>query len=77
MDLFSRGSTETTAIGYINRNDQMCTGHSGTPGTDHGQLAYRMLCMRAACGVTYGANGTDIFQRKCPNCQDGAPGLAF
>jgi hypothetical protein len=77
MDLFTNGSSETTAIGYINRNNQMCTGHRGKPGTDHGQLAYRMLCMHAICGAMYGANGTDVFQRKCPNCQDGAPGLAF
>jgi hypothetical protein len=23
----------------------------------------------------YGANGTDVFERKCPECQDGMPGL--
>ena len=42
----------------INRNDQMCAGHRGTLGADHGQVWYRMVCMRAACGSTYGANGT-------------------
>lgn len=77
MDLFANGTSETTTIGYINRNHQMCAGHRGNPGTDHFQLSYRMVCMRAACGVMYGANGADIFQRKCPNCQGGAPGLVF
>jgi len=77
MELFASGSSETTKIGYINRNNQMCTGHRGTLGTDHGQVSYRMVCMRVACGSTYGANGTDIFQRRCPHCQDGAPGLPF
>ena len=28
-----------------------------------------------ACGHTYRSNGSDNFQRKCPRCQGGAPGL--
>jgi hypothetical protein len=36
MELFASGSSDTSKIGYINRNDQMCTGHQGTLGTDHG-----------------------------------------
>ncbi|TXH35054.1 MAG: hypothetical protein E6Q92_12280 [Burkholderiaceae bacterium] len=77
MDLFRSGDTETTRIGYVNRNNQLCTGHRGTAGTDHGQVVYRMACMRADCGRIYGANGTDVFQRKCPHCQGGAPGLEY
>lgn len=77
MQLFRSGSSETTTIGYINRNQQMCAGHRGMPGTDHGQVSYRILCMHTACGALYGANGTDIFQRKCPDCQGGATGLPF
>ncbi len=77
MKLFESGSTDKTSIGYINRHQQMCTGHRGTPGTDHGQVAYRMVCMNAACGAVYGANGTDVFQRRCPHCQSGAPGLPY
>lgn len=26
------------------------------------------------CGHVYGANGADIFQKKCPKCQGGAAG---
>jgi hypothetical protein len=26
------------------------------------------------CGLRYGSNGSDFFQRKCPACQGGAPG---
>lgn len=77
MDLFRSGETATTKVGYVNRNAQMCTGHRGTSGTDHGQVAYRMACMRADCGHVYGANGTDLFQRKCPRCQGGAAGLDY
>ncbi len=29
------------------------------------------------CGHEYGANGGDIFERKCPKCQDGRPGLPY
>lgn len=77
MDTFESGSTETTRIGYINRNSQLCTGHRNVPGTDHGQLSYRLLCLANTCGHMYGANGTDIFQRRCPSCQGGAPGIVY
>jgi hypothetical protein len=75
--LFSGGNTDTTRIGYVNRNSQLCTGHRGVPGTDHGQVSYRMVCMQAECGHMYGANGTDLFQRKCPNCQGGVAGIPY
>jgi hypothetical protein len=29
------------------------------------------------CGFVYGANSGDVFERKCPNCQGGAPGIRF
>lgn len=77
MEMFSSGTGETTKIGYLNRHHQLCTGHRGKPGTDHLQFAYRIACMHAACGAVYGANGADIFQRRCPNCQQGAPGLEY
>lgn len=38
-------------------------------GTDNMQWFYDMKCLK--CGHTYKANGTDIFQRKCLNCQGG------
>lgn len=77
MESFSDGGTETTRVGYVNRNNQRCAGHRGMAGTDHGQRSYRMECLEAKCGQVYGANGTDVFQRKCPRCQGGAPGIGF
>jgi predicted nuclease with RNAse H fold len=74
---FVSGHTKTTRIGYENKNKQRCDGHRGAAGTDHGQHAYRMVCLRPECGYAYGANGTDVFQRKCPRCQGGAPGIPF
>ena len=58
---------KTTEIGYINRNNQINQGRTEEPGTDHGQWFYKLKCQN--CGHIYKANGTDIFQRKCPNCQ--------
>jgi hypothetical protein len=69
------GEGATTKIGNINRNHQTVVRSTGLPGTDHGQRIYMLRC--GDCGVEYGANGSDIFQRKCPACQGGAPGLAF
>ena len=74
---FKSGSTKTTAIGYINRNNQKNLGHHNKPGTDHGQVAYKMQCQINQCGHKYGSNGTDIFQRKCPKCQSGLPGIDY
>lgn len=77
LDAFRSGSTQTTQIGYVNPNNQACGGTRGVVGTDHQQVAYRMECQVPGCGQAYGANGTDVFQRKCPYCQGGQPGIAY
>jgi hypothetical protein len=64
----------TTAPGYVNRKQQEVLRNTGLPGSDHCQVIYVLRC--GACGHEYGANGSDIFERKCPQCQGGAPGLA-
>ena len=65
----------TTQVGYTNRNRQTVVRPTGRPGTDHGQYVYVLRCNE--CGLEYGANGSDIHQRKCPACQAGMPGLDF
>lgn len=77
MENFVSGNTETTKIGFVNRNNQRCGGHRGTKGTDYNQFAYRMECLEPDCGHIYGANGTDVSQRKCPKCQTGKDGILF
>ena len=67
-----KGSTET---GYRNRNRQVVVLPTPLAGTDHNQYVYVLRC--GYCRYEYGANGSDIFQRKCPNRQAGAPGLSF
>ena len=70
-----RTDKETTKIGYVNCNQQKNLGRTHPPrtGSDHLQYVYVMLCLN--CGKLYGANGSDIFERKCPSCQNGAEGL--
>ena len=63
----------TTIPGYVNRNAQTVLRATGRPATDHQQRVYELSC--GTCGPRYGSNGSDNFQRKCPSCQGGAPGL--
>jgi len=68
----SRG---TTQVGYVNRNGQEVVRPTGKTGTDHGQYVYVLRCR--TCGHEYGANGSDIFLRRCPAHDGGAPGIEF
>ena len=61
----------STDLGYVNRNQQRNNGKTNMPGTDNLQWSYDMECLH--CGHKYYANGSDIFQRKCPKCQGGRP----
>ena len=70
---FRDGDGPTTKIDYVNKHDQMCLGHRGRRGnhctkTESGkciwQTAYKMRC--GSCGRVYGANGCDVWQRRCP-----------
>jgi hypothetical protein len=69
------GAGITTRPGYQNRNGQVVIRATGLPGTDHVQSIYVLRC--GSCGAEYGANGSDIFQRRCPSCQGGAKGLRY
>lgn len=69
------GEGKSTEIGATNPNGQRCCGHRDVPGTDHGQRSYKVECIR--CGFVYGANGSDLHLRKCPECQGGAPGIRY
>jgi hypothetical protein len=73
--IFRSGDGPTTQIGYVNANQQKCHGTLGVFGTDHNQYAYRLECLR--CGYVYGANGSDIAARLCPQCQGGAEGIQY
>lgn len=72
---WQHGKGETTEIGYVNRHGQKCCDYYGVPGTDRGQYAYKIEC--TICGYVYGANASDIHERRCPESQGGAPGIKY
>lgn len=72
--------TSKRQLGDINENDQVLIARTTSPGTDHMQYIWVLVCARrspdgALCGYRYGANGSDFHHRKCPSCQSGAAGL--
>jgi hypothetical protein len=66
-------TAQTTRLGFINRNNQKVLQKTDLPGNDHNQLVYITQCQ--ACGTCYGANGSDIFQPRCPACAGDCQGL--
>jgi hypothetical protein len=60
----SRKVKRTTDPGYENRNGQIVVRNTRLPGTDFGRDVYELRCKH--CGHHYGANGSDIHQRKVP-----------
>ena len=65
----------TTGIGFINKNRQQVIGATNLSGNDHNQRVYILQCLKDK--YKYGANGSDIWQRKCPKHQGGKPGLKY
>lgn len=61
---------KSTEAGYVNKKNQKNLGKTSKPGTDNNQWFYQMGCLD--CGHKYFANGSDIWQRKCPKCQGGS-----
>ncbi len=59
----------TTEAGYVNANGQVTIRDTGMPGTDRYQRVYQLAC--SICGYNYGANGSDIHDRKCRNAVGG------
>ena len=59
---------KTTDTGYINKNNQKNLGYKGISETHISAKSYEMECLD--CGHRYPANGCDVWERKCPNCQD-------
>jgi hypothetical protein len=62
-------------VGYTNKNRQTVVRKTGESGNDHNQYVYVLRC--GDCGHEYGANGSDIWLRRCPRHDKGAPGLPY
>ena len=74
-DAMRDSARRTTEPGYTNRRGQKVLRKTAEHGNDHNQRVYVLKC--GDCAHEYGANGSDIFQRRCPKCQGGATGLAY
>lgn len=61
-------------IGDLNRNGQQVVKKTSSKGTSGRAYAWWLRCTH--CGCEYLANSTEAFQRKCPQCQKGRPGIA-
>jgi hypothetical protein len=62
-----------TSIGYRNREGQLVIRKTEREGSAPGQRVFILQC--TVCDHEYGADGSDIYDRLCPKCQDGPPGL--
>jgi hypothetical protein len=62
-----------TSIGYRNREGQQVIRKTEREGSAPGQRVFILHC--TVCDYEYGADGCDIYDRLCPKCQDGPPGL--
>jgi hypothetical protein len=72
----SKGGTWeiVTALGYRNEDGQVVV--AKTVRTDGDEPSQRVFVMRCSvCDHEYGTYGVEIPHRRCPNCQDGPPGL--
>jgi hypothetical protein len=72
---FVGGDGQSVQIDAVNDHGQRCRGTLGIPGTHKNAVVYKLEC--TLCGFVYGSNSGDVHERRCPNCQDGAPGIRF
>jgi hypothetical protein len=61
-----------TRIGYTNADGQQVVWKTDRT-VSSGQRVFVMRC--GVCGCEYGAYGCDADIRRCPQCQDGPPGV--
>lgn len=65
--------TPTTEPGFVNPNRQVVERATGSPSAvRRNQTIYALRCRD--CGFTYGCNGLDVKERRCPSCQGGVAG---
>ena len=73
-EMNQQGSWEhITSIGYRNRDGQEVVRKTVREGSSPEQRVFILHC--TVCDYEYGAEGSEIYDRLCPKCQDGPPGL--
>ena len=59
------GKNKWAIVGKINKKNQKVVRETDSLGNDHCARIWVLQCQY--CGFCYGANGTDVHGRKCPN----------
>jgi len=62
-----------TVPGSVNRNGQRVVGCLRDDANNQLAKVYEVTC--TLCAYSYAAYGSDLWQRKCPGCQDGSERL--
>ena len=62
-----------TTIGFRNREGQQVIRKTEREGSVPGQRVFILRC--TVCNHEYGTDGCHIYDRLCPKCQDGPPGV--
>ncbi|GAB4068177.1 hypothetical protein KHC28_23600 [Ancylobacter sonchi] len=57
----------------VNARGQKLVEKTGWRGNHRFAIVWLLQC--TSCGTGYGANSCDFHIGRCPNCQDGKPGL--
>lgn len=65
----TKAAATTTRPGCNNQNRQEVVSERGLQGKDHNQVVYLLKCH--TCRARYGANGANILQQRCPECNGG------
>jgi hypothetical protein len=69
------GMEPKIAPGAVNKNGQVVIHDTGLRGTEQSSRIIQLGCSK--CGTFYGANSTHVWERLCPKCQRGKPGLPY
>jgi len=64
-----------TNPGAINRNGQRVVEFLRKDPQNKLNQIYKVAC--TLCAHRYGAYSSDLWQRRCPECQEGRPGLSL
>jgi hypothetical protein len=64
-----------TVPGAVNRNGQRVVRYLRDDASNRLAKVYEVTC--TLCAFNYAAYGSDLWQRKCPSCQNGSEGLTM
>jgi PHP family Zn ribbon phosphoesterase len=67
-------NVENVPVQSISEHGQKLLARVELPAPRSGEYGYVLRCQH--CGFSYGVEGNEDWNRKCPKCQGGKPGTA-